>query len=175
MKPEYRMQLLPIGAILLPAGFFIYGWTAQYRVHWIVPILATTIIGLGNMIIFMVCSDLLDKFHDPGFEVFHVANSRILCTKISRSSCTSSTHSPSTLLARLAFRPLILILQEPFFSDQSKYGLQTTLIQLSPSSSARSRYFFLLTMMGLSFTNGAYGSGPNSLGTTQRTPALAAA
>lgn len=29
MKPEYRLRPLPIGAILLPAGFFIYGWTAQ--------------------------------------------------------------------------------------------------------------------------------------------------
>lgn len=60
MKPEYRMQLLPIGACLLPAGFFIYGWTAQYRVHWIVPVLATTVIGIGNMIIFMVCRDLIN-------------------------------------------------------------------------------------------------------------------
>ena len=67
MKPEYRMQLLPIGAILLPAGFFV---TAQYRVHWIVPILATTIIGLGYMIIFVECSDLLDKFHDPVLRCF---------------------------------------------------------------------------------------------------------
>lgn len=53
MKPEYRLQPLPIGAILLPVGFFIYGWTAQYRVHWIVPILGTAIIGTGNLIIFM--------------------------------------------------------------------------------------------------------------------------
>lgn len=53
MKPEYRMQLLPLGAFLMPAGFFLYGWTAQYRVHWIVPIIGTAIIGMGNIIIFM--------------------------------------------------------------------------------------------------------------------------
>lgn len=53
MKPEYRLHELPFGAILMPAGFFIYGWTAQYRVHWIVPILAHVLIGLGNMCIFM--------------------------------------------------------------------------------------------------------------------------
>ncbi|RFU35507.1 hypothetical protein B7463_g796, partial [Scytalidium lignicola] len=53
MKPEYRMQLLPLGAILLPGGFFVYGWTAQYHVHWIVPILGTTVIGIANMIVFM--------------------------------------------------------------------------------------------------------------------------
>jgi multidrug resistance protein len=53
MKPEYRMQLLPLGAFIMPVGFFLYGWTAQYRVHWIVPIIGTAIIGIGNIIIFM--------------------------------------------------------------------------------------------------------------------------
>lgn len=53
MKPEYRLHALPVGAMLMPAGFFIYGWTAQYRVHWIVPIMGHAIIGMGNMIIFM--------------------------------------------------------------------------------------------------------------------------
>ncbi|KAL2291262.1 hypothetical protein FJTKL_13893 [Diaporthe vaccinii] len=53
MKPEYRLRQLPVGAFLLPGGFFLYGWTAQYHVHWIVPIIATGIIGMGNIIIFM--------------------------------------------------------------------------------------------------------------------------
>jgi multidrug resistance protein len=39
MKPEYRLAVLPVGSIFLPIGFFIYGWTAQYHVHWIVPII----------------------------------------------------------------------------------------------------------------------------------------
>jgi hypothetical protein len=36
MKPEHRMPLslmLP-GAIALPVGLFLYGWTTQYAVHW---------------------------------------------------------------------------------------------------------------------------------------------
>jgi len=49
MKPEYRLQPLPVGAILLPVGFFIYGWTAEYHVHWIVPLLGTAIIGVANL------------------------------------------------------------------------------------------------------------------------------
>ncbi|KUI70582.1 hypothetical protein VM1G_05710 [Cytospora mali] len=53
MKPEYRLQMLPVGAIIMPAGFFLYGWTAQYRVHWIVPIIGTALIGMGNIVIFM--------------------------------------------------------------------------------------------------------------------------
>ncbi|KAJ4163622.1 hypothetical protein LMH87_005339 [Akanthomyces muscarius] len=53
IKPEYRLPPLRAGAILLPVGLFIYGWTAQYKVHWIVPIIGTAIMGIGNLIIFM--------------------------------------------------------------------------------------------------------------------------
>jgi hypothetical protein len=51
VKPEHRLPLtltLP-GAIGLPIGVFIYGWTVDYGVHWIVPIIATAFIGLGNL------------------------------------------------------------------------------------------------------------------------------
>lgn len=54
IKPEYRLPPLKVGAVLLPAGFFVYGWTAEYRVHWIAPIVGTAIIGVGNLIVFMV-------------------------------------------------------------------------------------------------------------------------
>ncbi|KAF5228001.1 hypothetical protein FAUST_11390 [Fusarium austroamericanum] len=53
MKPEYRLPPLRFGAILLPVGFFIYGWTAEYETHWIAPILGTCVIGVGNLVIFM--------------------------------------------------------------------------------------------------------------------------
>jgi MFS family permease len=51
VKPEDRLPLtltMP-GAIGLPIGVFIYGWTTYYKVHWIVPIIATSLIGLGNL------------------------------------------------------------------------------------------------------------------------------
>lgn len=54
MKPEYRLPPLKIGAILLPVGLFIYGWTADFEVHWIAPIIGTSVIGVGNLVIFMV-------------------------------------------------------------------------------------------------------------------------
>ena len=50
-KPENRLELpltIP-GAILLPVGVFIYGWTTEKGVHWIVPIIATAFVGLGNL------------------------------------------------------------------------------------------------------------------------------
>ncbi len=63
MKPEYRLQLMVPAYGLIPAGLFIYGWTAKYHVHWIVPILATVLIGIGNMAVFMCISlYLIDAF-----------------------------------------------------------------------------------------------------------------
>lgn len=59
MKPEYRLPLLPLGSALVPAGLFIYGWTAQYKVHWIVPILSHVLIGIGNLVVFMALQTYL--------------------------------------------------------------------------------------------------------------------
>jgi MFS family permease len=53
MKPEYRLPFLIPGAFLIPIGLFMYGWTAQHHVHWIAPIIATALIGIANMFIFM--------------------------------------------------------------------------------------------------------------------------
>lgn len=64
MKPEYRLPPLRWGGILLPAGLFIYGWTAEYHVHWIAPIMGTVLVGVGNLVIFMALSMyLIDAFH----------------------------------------------------------------------------------------------------------------
>lgn len=52
-KPEYRLPILMIGAVMLPAGFIVYGWGLQYRVQWIVPIIGSAMISLGVMYNFM--------------------------------------------------------------------------------------------------------------------------
>jgi MFS family permease len=65
MKPEHRLPLiltLP-GAIGLPIGVFVYGWTTYYKVHWIVPIISTSLIGLGNLTAMMTIQTyLVDAF-----------------------------------------------------------------------------------------------------------------
>ena len=61
--PEYRLPALPLGAFLIPVGLFIYGWTAKYKVHWIVPILSHVPIGIGNLMVFMsIQMYLVDAF-----------------------------------------------------------------------------------------------------------------
>ncbi|KKZ60911.1 hypothetical protein EMCG_00672 [[Emmonsia] crescens] len=49
-KPEFRTPLLVVGAILIPFGLFIYGWTAQYRTHWIFPNIGTCILSAGMIV-----------------------------------------------------------------------------------------------------------------------------
>ena len=63
IKPESRLAPLLIGALLVPAGLIWYGWTAEYQVHWIVPIIGTSLIGIGvNLIWIPVQSYLIDAF-----------------------------------------------------------------------------------------------------------------
>ena len=45
MKPEYRLPPMIPGAVCVPIGLFIYGWTADKHTFWIAPIIGT---GLGN-------------------------------------------------------------------------------------------------------------------------------
>lgn len=46
-KPEYRLPTLIAGAVFVPIGLFWYGWTAEYKTHWIVPITGTAFTGFG--------------------------------------------------------------------------------------------------------------------------------
>ena len=63
LKPEYRLPPLLPGAIAMPIGLLIYGWTAQYKIQWIVPIFGTFLIGLGMITIFMPMGTyLVDAF-----------------------------------------------------------------------------------------------------------------
>lgn len=45
--PESRIPVMIPGAVLLPAGLFLYGWTAEYRVFWVVPDLGIAIFSCG--------------------------------------------------------------------------------------------------------------------------------
>ena len=63
MKPEYRLPPMIPGAFFIPAGLFIYGWTAEKHVHWIVPIIGTSFVGIGLLATFMpIQTYLVDAF-----------------------------------------------------------------------------------------------------------------
>ena len=47
---ERRLIPMMYASPLLPIGMFIYGWTTEYKVHWVVPIIGTAIVGPGVVI-----------------------------------------------------------------------------------------------------------------------------
>jgi multidrug resistance protein len=49
-KPEFRMPLMIPGALLVPVGLFIYGWSAHARTHWIVPNIGAAIFAAGTIV-----------------------------------------------------------------------------------------------------------------------------
>ena len=70
MKPEYRLPPMIPGAFFIPAGLFWYGWSAQYRVHWISPIMGTSFVGIGMLATFVsldfpASSQAIQSTHSP--------------------------------------------------------------------------------------------------------------
>ncbi|KAB5572470.1 major facilitator superfamily transporter [Coniochaeta sp. 2T2.1] len=51
-RPEFRVPMMIPGAVMTPVGLLIYGWSAQYRVHWIVPNIGVCIMSAGTIICF---------------------------------------------------------------------------------------------------------------------------
>ncbi|KAF2134688.1 polyamine transporter 3 [Dothidotthia symphoricarpi CBS 119687] len=49
-KPEFRIPVMLLGALLAPAGLFWYGWTAQAGAHWILPDIGIAIYAKGFVI-----------------------------------------------------------------------------------------------------------------------------
>lgn len=43
--------MLP-GGLLVPIGLFVYGWTAQYQLHWIIPNVGVSVFSIGLIISF---------------------------------------------------------------------------------------------------------------------------
>ncbi|KAH6634906.1 major facilitator superfamily domain-containing protein [Chaetomium sp. MPI-SDFR-AT-0129] len=65
ITPEDRLPLIITvpGALAFPLGLFVYGWTAEYGVHWAVPLLGTAITGFGSILVFVgVQTYLIDAF-----------------------------------------------------------------------------------------------------------------
>lgn len=52
-KPEYRLPSIIIGGVCVPIGLFWYGWTADNKVHWILPIIGTGFLGAGMIITYV--------------------------------------------------------------------------------------------------------------------------
>ncbi|KAJ5621126.1 hypothetical protein N7510_005110 [Penicillium lagena] len=51
--PEARMWMARGGAMLIPISLFWFGWTSYRSVHWIVPIIASSLFGAGIYIVIL--------------------------------------------------------------------------------------------------------------------------
>lgn len=62
-KPEMRIPALIFGSFFVPVGLFWYGWSAQAKAYFMMPIIGTAIFGFGLMTSFLPISlYLVDTF-----------------------------------------------------------------------------------------------------------------
>ena len=65
ITPEDRLPFLITipGSLTFPIGLFVYGWSAEKHVHWIIPQIGTAITGFGSILIFIgIQTYLVDAF-----------------------------------------------------------------------------------------------------------------
>jgi hypothetical protein len=46
-EPEFRLPQVMVGAVLVPIGLFWFAFTTYKAVHWIIPIIASGVFGMG--------------------------------------------------------------------------------------------------------------------------------
>ncbi|EMD37675.1 hypothetical protein CERSUDRAFT_154465 [Gelatoporia subvermispora B] len=62
-KPEYRMPVMQIGILIVPAGLFMYGWTAQAHADFIFPLIGAAIFAFGGLLTYTcIQTYLVDAF-----------------------------------------------------------------------------------------------------------------
>lgn len=59
-KPEYHLVMMILFSPFVGLGLIMYGWTTYYQIHWIVPIIATVLIGFGAFFVIVSLSYSLD-------------------------------------------------------------------------------------------------------------------
>ncbi|TVY47122.1 MFS transporter [Lachnellula occidentalis] len=65
-KPEYRLPLANIGAVLIPISLFWYAWTVELHTHWFVTIASTFFYGVGQVVIF----NSMQNYYIDAFEKY---------------------------------------------------------------------------------------------------------
>ncbi|CAK5261968.1 unnamed protein product [Mycena citricolor] len=62
-EPEMRIPPMFIGSVFVPLGLLWYGWSAQAKLHWIMPVIGSGIFGYGMMTTFLpIQLYLVDSF-----------------------------------------------------------------------------------------------------------------
>lgn len=64
-RPEHRLYMAMVGAPFITISLFMFGWTAQNRVHWLAPVAAEALFGFGNQLVFMASTLYVMDFYGP--------------------------------------------------------------------------------------------------------------
>ena len=59
LKPEHRLRPMIFGGLLVPLGLFIYGWTVEKEIHWMAPIIGTSLFSFGVSVYQIVSASYL--------------------------------------------------------------------------------------------------------------------
>lgn len=59
-EPEYRLPPAIVGGILVPVGLFWFAFTTYPGVHWIVPVMASSVFGMGYVSVVIGLGNSLD-------------------------------------------------------------------------------------------------------------------
>jgi hypothetical protein len=78
LTPETWLPLAMFGGPILTISLFLFGWSAAYCVHWIVPTIAEAFFGTGNMLIFMSCMMYITDTYGPLYSASAMASNAIL-------------------------------------------------------------------------------------------------
>ena len=85
-KPETRLLPMVVGTVIFPMGLFFYGWSAEYHLFYIVPMIGTATVGLG----YFITNIPLQAYFVDTFK--HYAASAIAATVVFR--CVVATVLP---------------------------------------------------------------------------------
>ncbi|OTB06726.1 hypothetical protein M426DRAFT_54798 [Hypoxylon sp. CI-4A] len=58
-RPEFRVPMMVPGAVLVPVGLFVYGWTAEHKTHWIGPNVGAALFAAGAIMGFQCLQGFL--------------------------------------------------------------------------------------------------------------------
>ncbi|KAI2613728.1 MFS general substrate transporter [Hypoxylon fragiforme] len=58
-RPEFRVPIMLPAAVLVPVGLLVYGWTAEYKTHWIGPDIGAMLFAAGGIAAFQCLQGFL--------------------------------------------------------------------------------------------------------------------
>lgn len=63
-RPEHRLVHMLLGSVTLPMGLLLYGWTALYKVQFVVPLFGTAIFGFSLALVILPSENYLVDAHE---------------------------------------------------------------------------------------------------------------